>query len=133
MLRVGALIAALWLGLAGAAVACRVPSSHTGIIYEQAPSAETLPAGVLILEVAYDLSYERRDANRRLRFVTARVRRVVHGEFSGDTIEVHVGPTSCSHPFMFGTEGYMVVVEQQWFEDEPPVLMALEHAASEHH
>jgi hypothetical protein len=131
MLRTGVLIAAMWLSLSGAAGACRVASSHSGIIYEQAPSTENLPADALILDVAFDMNSERRV--RGLRFVTARVRRVVHGEFSGDRIEVRVGHSSCSHPFMFGTEGYMVAARLTWDEAQEPFYTALEHQAADHH
>jgi hypothetical protein len=96
MLRAGVLVAVIWLSLAGVSHACRTTLNHTGIIYESAPSAANLPADYLVLEVAFDMNSARTDA-RGLRLMTARVNRVLHGEFSGDRIEVLVGLTSCSH------------------------------------
>jgi hypothetical protein len=118
---------AMWVSAGTAAVACISPSDETGIVYATPPPAAQLPPEALVLDVAFDTATLRRGPVGDLLTATARVRRVVRGAYTQPTIDVVVSFTSCSRPFLFGTEGFIVVRHVELSPGDP-----LSYAAQEH-
>lgn len=105
---------------ASPAWACEDPYNIQGLIYDDVPAGT--PASALILDVAFD---EATDTGP----LTARVRRVVQGEYREATVRLGVVNSSCLYPLIFGREGLIIGelrrgVERQSFgpNDHPLVL-----------
>ncbi|MBI3439638.1 MAG: hypothetical protein HY054_13515 [Proteobacteria bacterium] len=105
MLRALALTLFLALVIAAPAKACIVSDGYTGILFDDVP-ADAAPNDV-VLDV--DFSWQ---AVREGRFpdavVTAHVRRVIRGEFHGNTVRVGLGNSSCDYAFIFGRRGFLI-------------------------
>jgi hypothetical protein len=92
---------ALWLAVAGDALSCIEPGFFRGIVFE-APPPDT-PPDALILEVTFEPGGASRDGA-----MTARVNRVVRGEYDRDTVVVALSGLSCDAPFIFGASGLII-------------------------
>jgi len=104
MLRSVLAASALLFAFAQPALACRGADYTVGIVYDAPPAR--VGADAVILDVVFPESEV--SAPRSDRIVTANVRRVVQGEFEGETVRVRVRGHSCSAPFRFGREGLIV-------------------------
>ncbi len=84
------------------ATGCPSPAGVVAIIHDAAPSR--VPEETLVLDVVFE---DGPAVPRGL--VEARIRRVVHGTFSGRSVLVRADrPTSCHYPFSNGRSGLIV-------------------------
>jgi hypothetical protein len=116
MWRAAVIAFAIGAAASGAAEACLGPTFEQGIIYQRPPPSRWLPTGALMLDVSFDdVGEERAD----IQILTARVRRVVRGEYRRGTIRVVVPLSSCTIPVRSGTEGVIAVRPLPRAEGEP--------------
>ena len=118
MWRAAAIALAICAAAGGAAEACDGPDSHYGIIYDRPPPSRWLPPGALMLDVSFD-NVPEEQVNSWVQTVTARVRRVVRGEYRRGTINVVVQRSTCTIPVLSGTEGVIAVRPLPRVEGEP--------------
>jgi|GEM_PF-5845481 len=81
------------------ALACEDPYNIAGLIYDDIPAGTPLNALIL------DVTFEQQPDSAPL---TARVRRVVQGEYAEPTVRVGVINDSCLYPFIFGRQGLII-------------------------
>ncbi len=79
--------------------ACEDPYNIQGLIYDDIPAGT--PPSALVLDVVFEETTDRGP-------LTARVRRVVQGEYHEPTIRIGGLNSSCDYPFIFGREGLII-------------------------
>jgi hypothetical protein len=105
MLRVLAPVFLMALVIAAPANACIVSDGYTGILFNDIPADAVADDVVLDVEFSWQAVRESRVVSA---VVTAHVKRVVRGEFSGRTVRVGLGDSSCDYPFIFGRSGLLI-------------------------
>jgi hypothetical protein len=101
MLRALMAACALWLVAPSDALSCIAPGFFRGVVFETPPP--DTPPNALILEVTFEADQLSRDGA-----MTARVNRVVRGEYDRDTVLVALSDWSCDAPFVFGMQGLII-------------------------
>ena len=103
MLRALILGGAIWAAGWGDASACLAYRYFQAIAF-----FDTTPQDLAPGEIALDVSFDGSEEATLNGVVTARVWRVLHGAYSGDTIRVGLGNSSCTHSFVLGRKGIIV-------------------------
>lgn len=106
--------------------ACVGADFHQGIIYDRPPPSRWLPPGALLLDVSFDNVSEEQANSHDFQTLTARVRRVVDGEYRRGTINVVVPLSSCTIPVCSGTEGVIAVRPLPRVEGAPQSYQTIE-------
>ena len=105
--------------------ACIITDGYTGILFDDIPVDAAADDVVLDVEFSWQAVRESRFTSA---VVTAHVRRVVRGEFHGNTVRVGLGNSSCDYPFIFGRRGLLIghfvtPDEGQALNDQAPALV----------
>ncbi len=103
MWRSAALASVLWLAPSSAAHACLGYPYTDGIAY-----FEAVPRNVTDEDLVLEVEFDRHQVATLNGVVTAHVRRVLHGIYSGSEIRVGLGGSSCTDSFQFGRRGIVV-------------------------
>ncbi|WP_288758317.1 hypothetical protein [uncultured Brevundimonas sp.] len=101
---IAAIVVAGLVGFANPASACRWIGNHRALVHSAAPLM--LPAGAIALDVEIE---PEDDDSLYLNGLTARVRRVVAGDFDRAIVTLRLKARgSCDHPFENGSAGLIV-------------------------
>ena len=87
------------------ASACRVSSSQASFLYYDVPA--DLPETAIVLDVVF-IGTVQPAAFGQERIDSARIRRVVQGDFESDTVLVHLFVTSCNYGVSPGAQGLII-------------------------
>ncbi|QGZ95688.1 hypothetical protein [Terricaulis silvestris] len=110
-----------------AALACRLPANNSSIIYYDIPpelSETAIVLDVVFLETVQPLAYHQPRLDR------ARVRRVLRGEFQGQSVVVHLTMTSCTGDIGPGDRGF-IIGEMSTLADGTEVFEATQESMGE--